>query len=61
MIETYILIVWAATASIGDKPLFVDPRPMSFAECRMMRNSNLAFYEMLRNQEVHVLCQREES
>jgi hypothetical protein len=55
----YILIVWSAAAQVGDQPLFVDPRPMNFAECRMMRNSNIVFYEALRDTPVYVLCQQE--
>ena len=57
VIMIYALIVWSAAAQVGDKPIFVDPREMTFVECRMMRNSNIAFYEMLRDTKVYVLCQ----
>jgi hypothetical protein len=55
----YALIVWSATAQVGDQPIFVDPRPMNFAECRHRRQNEITFYEMLRDTHVYVLCQQE--
>jgi len=46
-------------AYVGDEPIYIDIRPMTFVECRQMRNANLAFYEMLRNQEVAIICVKE--
>lgn len=56
----YALVVWAIPARVGDEPIFVDPRPMSYVECRHRRQNELTFYGMLRNTPVYVLCQRED-
>jgi len=56
----YALVVFSLPAKVGDEPIFIDIRPMTFAECRHRRQNELTFYEMLRNQKVAVLCHKEE-
>ena len=56
----YALVVFASPTLVGDEPIFVDPRPMTFVECRHRRQNEITFYEMLRDTKVYVLCMREE-
>jgi len=56
----YTLIVFLAACSIPCEPIFVDPRPLSFEECRLRRGNELALYEMVKDIRVWVICQKQE-
>ena len=60
MTSLYILVVFAQDAGLNPEPLYVDPRPLTFVECRHRRENELTFYEMLRNTPVYVLCTKKE-
>ena len=52
----YALVVFSDTG----QQLHVDPRPLTYAECRFLRNREISFYYYLRDElEVVVLCIRE--
>ena len=52
----YALVVFSMSGDV----IWVDPRPMTFVECRHRRQNEITFYEYLRNLEVYVVCHRED-
>lgn len=62
MIETlYILVVFAQDAGMNPKPLYEDPRPLTFLECRTRRSQEIMFWDALRGIPVYALCTKQEN